>query len=87
MATPSRRVSSVDRGYYPLASGLLTGKFRRGEPAPEGTRLAEVNWADRFVTDRNRAIVERLEAWAGEHGRSLLEIASAGCSPGPRSPA
>ena len=61
--------------YYPLASGLLTGKFRRGEPAPEGTRLAEVNWADRFVTDRNRAIVERLEASAGEHGRSLLEIA------------
>ena len=61
--------------YYPLASGLLTGKFRRGEPAPEGTRLAEVNWADRFVTDRNWAIVERLEAWAGEHGRSLLEIA------------
>ena len=31
--------------------------------------------ADRFVTDRNWAIVERLEAWAGEHGRSLLEIA------------
>jgi aryl-alcohol dehydrogenase-like predicted oxidoreductase len=56
--------------YFPLASGLLTGKYRRGEPAPEGTRMAgrEIE-AERF--DR----VEACTAFAEEHGHSLHELA------------
>ncbi|MGH3066552.1 MAG: aldo/keto reductase [Gaiellaceae bacterium] len=56
--------------YFPLASGVLTGKYRRGEPAPEGARLAGREIAsDRY--DR----VEALERFAEERGRSLLELA------------
>ena len=56
--------------YFPLASGLLTGKYRRGEPPPEGTRLAgrEIA-AERF--DR----VEAFTAFAEERGHTLLELA------------
>lgn len=56
--------------YFPLASGLLTGKYRRGEPAPEGTRLA-----GREIDDEQFARVEALARFAEEHGRSLLELA------------
>lgn len=59
--------------YFPLASGLLTGKYRRGEPAPEGTRLAG---SDR-LTDEAFDRVEALERFAAERGRSLLELALA----------
>lgn len=56
--------------YFPLASGLLTGKYRRGEPAPPGTRLAGREFDDeRF--DR----VEALARFAEERGRTLLELA------------
>jgi aryl-alcohol dehydrogenase-like predicted oxidoreductase len=55
--------------YFPLASGLLTGKYRRGEPAPEGTRLAGRELPDRWDE------LERLDAFARERGRSLLELA------------
>jgi aryl-alcohol dehydrogenase-like predicted oxidoreductase len=56
--------------YFPLASGLLTGKYRRGEPPPEGTRLAgrEIA-AERF--DR----VEAFTAFAEERSHTLLELA------------
>jgi aryl-alcohol dehydrogenase-like predicted oxidoreductase len=56
--------------YFPLASGLLTGKYRRGEPAPEGTRLA-----GRAIDDERFERVEALERFAAGHGRSLLELA------------
>jgi aryl-alcohol dehydrogenase-like predicted oxidoreductase len=56
--------------YFPLASGLLTGKYRRGEPAPEGTRLA-----GREIEDERFARVEALAAFAKEGGRTLLELA------------
>jgi aryl-alcohol dehydrogenase-like predicted oxidoreductase len=56
--------------YFPLASGLLTGKYRRGEPAPEGSRLSgRVIAVERF--DR----VEAFEAFAAERGHTLLELA------------
>ena len=55
--------------YFPLASGLLTGKYRRTEAAPEGARLSDKRFARRVLSDRNWDIVEGLEKWAGEHGR------------------
>jgi aryl-alcohol dehydrogenase-like predicted oxidoreductase len=59
--------------YFPLASGLLTGKYRRAEPAPEGTRLY-----GREITPEQYSRVETLEAFARERGLSLLEIAIGG---------
>jgi aryl-alcohol dehydrogenase-like predicted oxidoreductase len=63
--------------YFPLASGMLTGKFRRGEPPPEGTRLSQLpeDRAARVFDDRAFDVVERLTAFAGERDRSLLELA------------
>jgi aryl-alcohol dehydrogenase-like predicted oxidoreductase len=59
--------------YFPLASGLLTGKYRRGEPAPEGTRLE-----GRRITNDEYDRVEMLEAFARERAVSLLEVAIGG---------
>lgn len=64
--------------FFPLASGLLTGKYKRGEAAPEGTRLAA--WGSRgqaAINDRNMDRVEALETWASEKGHTLLELAFA----------
>jgi aryl-alcohol dehydrogenase-like predicted oxidoreductase len=64
--------------YFPLASGFLTGKYRRGEPLPEGARLsnpAAQGMASRVMTDRNWDMLERLEGFARDHGRSPLELA------------
>ena len=56
--------------YFPLASGLLTGKYRRGQPPPPGTRLADQD-IDAATFDR----IEALERFAEERGHSLLELA------------
>ncbi len=61
--------------YFPLASGLLTGKYRRGEPAPEGTRLAA--WGGRGLTEENFDRVEALAAVAATHDRSVGDLALA----------
>lgn len=64
--------------FFPLASGLLSGKYRRGEPPPEGTRLQA--WGARgeaAMTDANFDRVEALEAWAQERGHTILELAFA----------
>ncbi len=61
--------------YFPLESGLLTGKFRRGEPVPEGTRLA--GNAD-SLSDERLDRMEALERFAAERGVSLLELAIGG---------
>ncbi len=61
--------------YFPLASGLLTGKYRHGEEAPEGARLSDQRFAGRFVFDRNWEIVEKLRTWCDENGRTMLEVA------------
>ncbi|HUP01798.1 MAG TPA: aldo/keto reductase [Gemmatimonadota bacterium] len=60
--------------YFPLASGLLTGKYRRGRPAPDGTRLAEKRFANE-LSDRNLATVEDLIRFAEARGRTILELA------------
>jgi aryl-alcohol dehydrogenase-like predicted oxidoreductase len=56
--------------YFPLASGLLTGKYRRGEPAPEGTRLA-----GREIDPERLDRVEALRRFAEDRGYTLLELA------------
>ncbi|WP_421937120.1 aldo/keto reductase [Phenylobacterium sp.] len=64
--------------FFPLASGLLSGKYRRGEAPPEGTRLAA--WGARgqaAMSDSNFDKVEALEAWAKERGHTILELAFA----------
>jgi aryl-alcohol dehydrogenase-like predicted oxidoreductase len=58
--------------YFPLASGLLTGKYRRGEPAPEGTRLA-----GREIDQEQFDRIEGLTRFAEERGHTLLELAIA----------
>ena len=58
--------------YFPLASGLLSGKYQRGRPAPAGTRLAG---RDQIATDEQFAVVESLGAFAQERGLTLLEVA------------
>lgn len=60
--------------YFPLASGLLTGKYRRGEPAPEGTRLASGPAAARLATARWDTI-EALEKFAAERDLTMLDVA------------
>ncbi|MGC1662820.1 MAG: aldo/keto reductase, partial [Bradyrhizobium sp.] len=62
--------------FFPLASGLLTGKYKRGEAAPNDSRLGLVQRLyDRYVTPRNEEIVEKLQAFAKERGHSMLELA------------
>jgi aryl-alcohol dehydrogenase-like predicted oxidoreductase len=64
--------------YFPLVSGLLTGKYRRGERPPAGTRLAA--WGDRgdaLLSEPNFDQVDRLTAWAKDRGHSILELAVA----------
>jgi aryl-alcohol dehydrogenase-like predicted oxidoreductase len=62
--------------YFPLASGLLTGKYAAGSDAPAGTRFALVpRLRDRYVNEKNVGIVEKLKAFAAERGHSMLELA------------
>jgi aryl-alcohol dehydrogenase-like predicted oxidoreductase len=63
--------------YFPLASGMLTGKYTRGEEAPAGSRLARMSAsrADRFANARNFDCVERLAVFAEERGHTILELA------------
>ena len=62
--------------YFPLASGLLTGKYKRSEQAPAGTRMAVIKrLADRYMTAENWNKVEKLEAFCAARGHTMLELA------------
>lgn len=67
--------------YFPLKSGLLTGKYRKGDAVPEGSRLDTDNgtrfasMGDRLLTDENLTTVERLIGFAESHGHTLLDLA------------
>ena len=62
--------------YYPLASGLLTGKYRRGEPTPEGTRLTSgIHFYAGVLESADYDLLDRLTDYAAERGHSLLELA------------
>ena len=65
--------------YFPLASGLLTGKYSRGQPAPPGTRLEGSD----VLTDEAFDEIERLEEFASARGHTLLELAIAGLASQP----
>jgi len=62
--------------YFPLASGFLTGKYRPGEPPPQGTRLQM--WGPRgeqFLSARNFEVLAKLEPFAASRGHTMLELA------------
>ncbi len=63
--------------FFPLASGMLTGKYQRGAEPPSGTRLAGLptERREQALSDRRFDIVEALDAFARERGHSLLELA------------
>jgi aryl-alcohol dehydrogenase-like predicted oxidoreductase len=62
--------------FSPLADGLLTGKYRRNAPLPAGARLTTTpRAAERRLTERNWAVVERLADFCEARGHDLLELA------------
>jgi aryl-alcohol dehydrogenase-like predicted oxidoreductase len=61
--------------YYPLANGLLSGKYRRGEQPPPGSRLS---WRQGWLTDAALDRVEALTAYGTERGLTLLQVAVGG---------
>jgi aryl-alcohol dehydrogenase-like predicted oxidoreductase len=64
--------------YSPLAGGFLTGKYRLGKPAPDGTRgQLRPEWMSRTITPRNQAILEELEKICGETGLTMSQLSLA----------
>jgi aryl-alcohol dehydrogenase-like predicted oxidoreductase len=63
--------------YYPLAGGFLTGKYRRGEPPPPGSRGETNPRTQRYMTAANFDVLERLTPWSAERGRGINELAQA----------
>ena len=68
--------------FYPLANGLLTGKYARGAPRPAGTRLAGAQYDD-YLTPERFDLVEALQGYAKERGVGLLEVALGGLAARP----
>lgn len=64
--------------YFPLASGLLTGKYKRNAPKPEGTRLSSAGrLADVFMNDKNMELVYKLDDFCTKQGLNMLDVAFA----------
>lgn len=63
--------------YFPLAGGFLTGKYRRGEPPPAGTRGERSPYVQRYLTESNFAVLDRLVAFAEARGHTVAELAIA----------
>lgn len=61
--------------YFPLANGLLTGKYRAGRPAPPGTRISTQERFGKLLNERNLEIVEGLIRFAEARGHTILELA------------
>ena len=62
--------------YFPLANGLLTGKYRQGQPFPKSSR-AEDGFGPKVFTEENLALVEELRRFAESRGHTLLELSMA----------
>ena len=74
----SERLGMAFIPYYPLASGMLTGKYRRGEGAPAGSRFAEQvsdDARERLLSERTFDRIEALEGYANARGHTLAELA------------
>jgi aryl-alcohol dehydrogenase-like predicted oxidoreductase len=71
------RAGLVFLPYFPLASGVLTGKYRRGQAPPAGTRLSGVKQNEGPLSEDTLALVERLTAFAEERDRTMVELAIA----------
>lgn len=63
--------------YFPLAGGFLTGKYRRGQAPPPGSRGEASAYVQQYFTERNFDVIERLEAFAKARGKSMAELAIA----------
>ena len=63
--------------YFPLANGMLTGKYKRGQQGPKGARLSGPGMSGRYMNNANWAIVEKLEAFCTNRGKTILELAFA----------
>ena len=63
--------------FFPLAGGFLTGKYKRGQAAPKGSRGEDNEYVQQYFTDENYEVVEKLEAWATQRDRKLNELAIA----------
>jgi aryl-alcohol dehydrogenase-like predicted oxidoreductase len=61
--------------FFPLKSGLLTGKYRKGQPVPENTRVAKFERYRKLLTEENLDKVELLIEYAESHGHTMLELA------------
>jgi aryl-alcohol dehydrogenase-like predicted oxidoreductase len=61
--------------YFPLASGLLSGKYKRGHSPSDGRLTVWKGLGDRYMTEKNWEIVEKLEKFCGERGHTILELA------------
>ncbi|MGI8882613.1 MAG: aldo/keto reductase [Jatrophihabitans sp.] len=68
--------------FFPLANGLLTGKYRRGEAAPVGSRLHDRNRTD-LLTDETFDVLDKLEQFAAERGVTILDVAIGGLAAQP----
>ena len=71
-----RRLGLALLPYFPLANGLLTGKYRPGQPMPKGSR-GDAGWGPKVFTEENLAIVGKLAAFAESRSHTLLELAFA----------
>lgn len=63
--------------YFPLAGGFLTGKYKRGQPAPAGSRGEGSAYVQGYMTDANYAKVEQLTSWAEARGHTMGDLAHA----------
>lgn len=70
-----RRFSIAFIPFFPLASGLLSGKYRPGDQAPPGSRFAPGGWSQGLFTEGNLKTVDALRGFAEAHGRSMLDLA------------
>jgi len=63
--------------YFPLAGGFLTGKYKRGEPAPIGSRGQDSPYVQKYMTDKNYDVLDKLTAFASARGHTMHELAFA----------
>lgn len=63
--------------YFPLAGGFLSGKYRRGQPPPAGSRGENSPYVQKFLKDPFFGQLEKLEQWAADHGHQINELAQA----------